>query len=282
MMKINCELPNTMLDHNNELNEYDFVLFHLYKSNSTYREYYKQQRVLHPDRLMILDNSAYEFYVKGEELDLEEYKNTIIDLQPDLYILPDVLMDHNKTLGLVDKFLTDYEFDIITDTNNKSQPLAVAQGNTSKELVHCLLEYYCMNIENVAIPFHNSFFIEMGEQSFINYSDTFLEVYKGNAINKDHKYALGRIMFMNNNRDLLNNFKHVHLLGSHCPLEKIFYDKIGDTMDTGYPVKCGIVGYKLFEEPEKPDIIIDEFMDTDIDNITKNLIINNIESFRYL
>ena len=84
-IKINSELPLTMLDRNVELNEYDFVLFHLYKAFPAYREYYKNLRKTHPDRTMILDNSAYEFFVKGEKLDLEEYANAVIDLCPVSY-----------------------------------------------------------------------------------------------------------------------------------------------------------------------------------------------------
>lgn len=53
-------------------------------------------------------------------------------------------------------------------------------------------------------------------------------------------------------------------------------------MDTGYPVKCGIAGERLFEEKEKPNIIIDDFMSTDLSPITKNLIIDNVEKFRRL
>ena len=37
MLKINCELPKCMLEDNNELNEYDFVLFHLYIKDAEYR-----------------------------------------------------------------------------------------------------------------------------------------------------------------------------------------------------------------------------------------------------
>ena len=97
-MKINSELPLCMLPFNNELNEYDFVLFHLYKTNQKYKNYYLEQRRLYPDRLMIFDNSAYEFYVKGEQLNLEEYFKAIMELKPDMYILPDVLMDSQKTV----------------------------------------------------------------------------------------------------------------------------------------------------------------------------------------
>ena len=91
MIKINSELPMCMLDKNNTYNEYDFVLFHLYVSNTEYRNYYLNQRGTNPSRLMILDNSAYEFYVKGEQLDLQEFFEAICELKPDMYILPDGL-----------------------------------------------------------------------------------------------------------------------------------------------------------------------------------------------
>ena len=47
---------------------------------------------------MILDNSAYEFFVKGQSLDLDKYKEAIIELNPDYYILPDTLMNREKTI----------------------------------------------------------------------------------------------------------------------------------------------------------------------------------------
>lgn len=82
-MKINCELPNCLLELNNDLNEYDFVLFHLYKSDPIYKKYYKEQRLKYPERLMIFDNSAYEFYIKGEVLNLQEYTIAIDELKPE-------------------------------------------------------------------------------------------------------------------------------------------------------------------------------------------------------
>ena len=54
-MKTNNELPLCMMDHNLTLNDYDFVLFHLYKENELYREYYKAVRKTYPDRLMLFD-----------------------------------------------------------------------------------------------------------------------------------------------------------------------------------------------------------------------------------
>lgn len=273
MIKINSELPNCMLDLNNELNDYDFILFHLYKNNNVYKEYYKQNKS--NNRFTILDNSAYEFYVKGEELDVESYVDTICELNPNLYILPDVLMDKEKTLNGVFKFLKEYKDKIESKTDSK--PLAVVQGNSEEEFMECLLQYRDNGISNIAIPFHNSFFLDIKPDEYI-LNDFGSEFGK---INKDHKYAMGRIQWVIKNKYILNLFDHVHFLGSHCPLEKVYY-KDYQSMDTGYPVKLGMVGEKLFREREKPNIIIDEFIDEELTSQTKMLIIDNVLKFKCL
>lgn len=279
-MIINSELPVQMLNENNNLNEYDFVLFHLYKELPLYREYFLNQRKTNPDRLMILDNSAYEFYIKGEKLDLKEFRDCIIELKPDLYILPDVLMDKEQTLKNVSKFmlmmLACHKRDVLLNC----EPLAVAQGNSTQELIDCLHTYQGRGIRNIAIPFHNSFFKEDGIHADTDIWNEFYISYE-KPINEDRLYAMGRVQFMRNNFDLLKQFKHVHFLGSHCPLEKVFY-KDFNTMDTGYPVKCAIVGDKLFRENNKPNIIIDDMLSMDLSNECKELIRYNIDLFKKL
>lgn len=279
-MRINSELPNCMLDLNNQLNEYDFVLFHLYESNIQYREYYLSQRRLYPNRLMIFDNSAYEYYVKGEVLDLQLYYEAICELCPDYYILPDVLMDKEKTLKGVEDFMGLYELGIKLNTG-KSKPLAVAQGMKSSELLECLSIYKGMGITNVCIPFHNRFFYEMGQIVHKDIQQHFVDVY-GNVLTEDHMYAMGRVQFIYNNVTELSDFDYIHLLGSHCPFEKSLYSSIIDSMDTGYPVKCAIVGEKLGEEKCKPNVIIDEFLDKELDAKTVDLIVGNVAIFRNL
>lgn len=279
-MKINSELPNCMLPFNNELNEYDFVLFHLYESNIQYREYYLSQRRLYPNRLMIFDNSAYEYYVKGETLDLHLYYEAICELCPDYYILPDVLMDMEKTVRGVNDFLHLYELGIALNTG-KSQPLAVAQGITPDELLNCLDIYKGMGITNICIPFHNRFFYKMGQIVHKDIRQHFVDIY-GSELTEDHMYAMGRVLFVYNNIKKISDFDYVHLLGSHCPFEKSMYSSVINSMDTGYPVKCAIVGEKLGEEKCKPNIIIDEFLDKELDQKMKDLIKLNVSIFRKL
>ena len=283
-IRINSELPLTMLDRNLDLNEYDFVLFHLYKAYPEYREYYKQLRETHPERIMIFDNSAYEFFVKGEQLNLEEYAQAVIDLRPDYYILPDKLMDKQATLDMTFTFMAVHELNIIRAFANTGKivpkPLAVAQGNSAKELFNCLLKYHEERIRNVALPFHNSFF----KDGYSPYENRMRLEF--GRLTEDHKYMLGRHWFIKSAEMLLREFEHVHLLGSHCPFEKRLYEEAGfdfiKTMDTGYPVKCAIAGYELFKEPEKPNIIIDEFMTTPLTPEQQSLIDININKFKAL
>lgn len=275
MIDINSELPLTMLDKNVELNDYDFVLFHLYKQYPEYREYYKQLRIDRPNRLMIFDNSAYEFYVKGEQLDEDEFCKAISDLLPDYYILPDVLMNRPATIEATARFLARYGRTYNSDLFPK--PMAVAQGNSEKELRDCLLTYRTItDVSAVAIPFHNTFFkTDLRSKEFEDWYG------RNHTINDDVRYASGRVEFIRSNQDILWKFKHVHLLGSHCPFEVTQYVGLPvNTIDTGYPVKCGIAGYEIGTEPQKPNIIIDDFMTSDLLDETKNLICSNIKKFK--
>jgi len=278
MIKINSEIPLCLLDNNNELNEYDFVLFHLYKTNQKYREYFLNQRKEHPERLMIFDNSAYEFFVKGEKLEAGEFYKAIIELNPDYYILPDTLMNMAKTILDTKSFLNIYGVSIRNDVNVKSEPLGVVQGNSVAEMMHCVSEYKKLRINAVALPFHNSFYRDMDvDEDIMN--DFFSEFGPDNV---DAEYAMGRVQFMRNWKGWLkDNFKHIHLLGSHQPYEKKYYYDF-DTMDTGYPVKCALEGVMLGNDYKKPNTIIDDFLDKELEDGVKERIKINIMKFKQI
>ena len=278
-IKICSELPLEILKTDNlRYNDYDFVLFHLYESCLEYKQYYLNMRKEHPHRMMIFDNSAYEYFVKGEVLEIPKYIKAIIELKPDIYIVPDKLMDTEATLGLNDMFFWTWS-DMLHDAeiesedwfwNIKSRPMAVVQGNTSEDMTRCLIEYYYNNcsgetpIEYIAIPFHNSFFADMYDSG-----------------NKDEDYAMGRRKWFTENIGLLRLFQHVHLLGSHMPKEKSWYHEgIVKTFDTAYPVKCAIANWPLENEPEKPNIIIDDFLNAKLTNTQKMLIDLNMQKFK--
>lgn len=275
MIKTNCELPLCMLQEANVLNDFDLVLFHLLKESAEYHQWAYDQRRLHPGRLMILDNSGYEFYVKGQQLDLTEYAEYVNDLQPDYYILPDTLMDKNKTLNSVRQFMSDHTI-VGRDVFNP-KPMGVIQGNNEEELIECLHKYKSIGLTAVCVPFHLSFFRDMEKDKYIRLG--FRDAYPNT--NDDIEYAMGRVQFVIDHKDRLDDMDYVHFLGSHCPYEKKYYNDF-NSMDTGYPVKLGIEGVSLFEETHKPDIIIDDFFSKNLADDTKQLIRENINKFRIL
>ena len=278
MIKINSEIPLCLLNENNKLNEYDFVLFHLYKTNEKYREYFLNQRRDHPDRLMIFDNSAYEFFVKNETLDMGEFYKAILELNPDYYILPDTLMNMAKTLIDTKSFLNVYGVAIRNDERVKSEPLAVVQGNSVTEMQFCVSEYKRLKIKAIAFPFHNSFYRDIDVDVDIM-NDFFSEFGPDNV---DAEYAMGRVQLMRNWKSWLKGcFKHIHLLGSHQPYEKKYYYDF-DTMDTGYPVKCALEGVMLGNDYKKPNTIIDDFLEKDLEDGVKERIKININLFKQI
>lgn len=280
MIKFNSELPNNLLNINTKLNDYDFVLYHLFIKDNVYRNYYIELRKKYPHRDMIFDNSAYEFYKNGNILDINNFLKIVKFLKPDYFILPDTLMNQSKTIKDTFDTLKYIKNDkIYKNILCNSRPMAVIQGNTEKEFLKCLKIYKNNGIDNICIPFHNNIFFELGKNNneYVNLFNTF---YKN--IFEDIYYAAGRVYFLTKNKEyLLKHFKHIHILGSHCPFEKLYYSDF-HTMDSGYPVKCGILNIKLGEENKKPDFIIDEFLNAKLNYDQKQCIINNINIIKNL
>lgn len=297
-IQTNCELPRVMMDkekfgrdYNKELNDIDFVLFHLYASDPWYRQYYKTMRSVHPDRLMILDNSAYEFFIKGEELDHKAYQDAILDLKPDYYIVPDVLMDKEKTVECYGEYIQ-----FTNEVHEKNpKPMFVLQGKYEDDLIDCLYNIRRrFTIErrrdwfNVCIPFHNEFFKYINPSYDIK--TEFLDKYSKNEITDDLRYAIGRVEFFKKYFNTFCECNRIHFLGSHCPYEKAFYNKclnnmdivcnLQITMDTGYPVKLGYTKQFLGAETKKPDVIIDEFFNTMLNEDIIAYIAANIHMFK--
>jgi hypothetical protein len=293
MIKINSELPITMLEkYNMELNAFDFVLFHLYVSDPNYRSYFNRMREEYPERTMILDNSAYEFFIKGETLNLDEYEKAIIDLNPDYYLLPDVLMNKSQTVQNALTFKVNHIRNIEKYFENTDEgapkPIAVAQGNSIDEFNSCLITLFNMGFTNIAIPFHNSFFKDEFDEcdGDIAYQ---LSTAGYQICTEDVRYAMGRAMWMKHyGMNILspngqNRYTKLHFLGSHCPAEKKYYEILpleNTTMDTGYPVKCAIEGVELGFEKKKPSIIIDDFMNDELPEAIKSLIVKNVNKFK--
>lgn len=275
---LNCELPAQLLFKSETLNDYDFVLYHLFVKNSTYREYFS--RVMKEGkRMTILDNSAYEFYRDGGKFDKEEFCKIVEEFNPTYYIVPDVLMDSATTLS---------NFRVWRDLLPGHKRMVVPQGKSLKEWLDCykrMLEDG--NFDYIGIPFHNDFFWDIGECLYRTPVGGYNNPRKWTA---DMAYAQGRCWLLNYLyvNDLIDPFKKYHLLGSHYPKElewikqanivrKGCFDWIS-SMDTSYPVTKGIEMMPI-EEGEKEKISIDNYFEESLDEYQIDYITVNIKKF---
>lgn len=277
MIQTSSELPKCLLSEEDDINDYDFVLYHTYLKDKEYREHYLKKRKSQPERMMILDNSAYEFFISGEQFNEDDYVKVINELVPDYYIVPDELMNKDATLKAFNKWIKT----TIKKINKKSRPYFTPQGRTYYEFNDCLWQMIdTINAKklprNLCIPFHNDFYKDMDIPEVVKSEF-------GDVTGLDNHYAAGRITLLSrlSFTNAFNGYR-IHLLGSHNPKEIKFIKRIPavKTMDSGYPVKLGIEGIRLGEEKEKPKTIIDDFYNKDLDENTKNLIKTNVKTMR--
>lgn len=272
-MLISHETPICLLEESLKFNDYDFILNHLLDKHPKYKEFYLNKS----QRTSILDNSSYEYFINGQEFDEKNFIKNIKELQPTYYLIPDVLMDSEKTMELFEKwkYVNKYEF-----VNCKK--IAVVQGKTLKEWLDCYLFYWKnqQHFDKIAISFHYDFLKTFS----IPYSES-----------EDVLYALGRfnlLKFLFDNKMIMN--KPYHLLGSHIGGIEFHWYKVNEfnfieTIDTGYPVKFGIEeiltsGLNMQGDPEsnikKPNIILDDFIDKELTEIQIETILENIKTFK--
>lgn len=267
-MLFSFESPIDLLQDSLQYNDYDFILFHLLKKYKKYKEFYMTNQ----DRFSILDNSQYEFYINKKEFKEEEFIEAIKEINPDIYIIPDKLMDRDQTILLFENW-------ILKHSDIPNRRMVVIQGKTFEEWLSCYMYFYEKqeHFDYVGISFHYDFFKHLGKS---------LNVLK--FANEDYYYALGRkylLKFLVDN-DLIMD-KMYHLLGSHVGgQEFLWYKNFGynfiKTIDTGLPIKYGIanINFDTWIGKEKPNIIMDDFINKKMSIQQKELIKNNIINFK--
>ena len=288
---LNSELPKPYMELGSRLNDMDFYLFHMMEDDEYSAKVYEdvtlqnavtevinERESTQQRRIQIFDNSAYEFFVRGESLDMAKFASTIVKLHPSHYLLPDTLMNKDKTIADTEKFIKEYPV--------HSEPIAVLQGNSIQDFLDCAMIYWNMGLHNIAIPFHNKFLHDLTSDSGLYWTvvDDFKCEYNVSELTDDMKYAVGRIMMVAYLESILKKFNHVHFLGSHCPFEvKFLQTLVNDwhstvTMDTAYPVKLAAEGIDMGKEKMKPTCLIDDICELRDNEFAKRMV-NNILLF---
>ena len=259
-MKISHESPLCLLDRSRNYNDYDYALVHLFETEPTYLQFFKDS--LAQGRTVLLDNSIFEL---GTAFDSDKFAHWIKELQPTEYIIPDVLED---TLGTMDNAL-DWK-EKYSDLPGKT--IGVVQGKSYEDLVQCY-DYLdnIIGVDKIAISFDYSYYLEVCPHP-----------------NKWMGYALGRVQTLTRllNDGVINTKKPHHLLGCALPIEFMFYRKGFewlDSLDTSNPIVHALLGFGY--EPggldSKKSIKLIELLNTPEPSVaTMHTITHNIKYFK--
>jgi hypothetical protein len=259
LMKVSHESPVSILELSKSYNDFDYCLVHLLDQYPEYKEYYKSARAAY-DREVLLDNSIFEL---GKSFDPESFYKAALDMQPNMFIVPDVLEDSRETIQSFKRF-----------TNNMynlkdsflCRAIGAVQGKNWQELTECY-KFITDQADMIAISFDFSYYNVTGQ-----------------GWHHLERWCSGRQRFIS---DLINSGiwrwdKPHHLLG--CSLAKEFRFYVDRNIhnivscDTSNPIVAAIHGlkydadYGLYTKPSTKlaDLIAHKFTEDQLELVKYN------------
>lgn len=253
------ESPISILDKSLKYNDYCYALVHLFETHEQYFDFFK--RAINNNVEVYLDNSIFEL---KESFDPDKYAEWIEKLQPNLYIVPDVLEDFNGTINKWMEWEQKYNFNNITR-------MGVVQGRNWTDLVECY-RFMSVAADCVAISFDYNYYQGTG------YGQTKLE-----------RYCNGRQRFI---QQLIQEGywrwdKPHHLLG--CSLAREFRYYVDHdihnikSVDTSNPIVAAMHGLKYNDErglSTKPTTLLADMIDHKITDDEQELVDYNTRMFK--
>jgi len=259
LIKVSHESPISILKDSRDYNDFDYALVHLFEQYPDYYNFFKNARNTY-NREVLLDNSIFEL---GTAFDSEKFYKAALDIQPNMFIVPDVLEDADGTVESWNKF------ELKTDSIKSSfytKSIGAVQGKTWKDLVDCY-KFMSDNSDMIAISFDFSYYQITG------YGKNNLE-----------RFCSGRQRFI---ADLINSniwdwSKPHHLLG--CSLAKEFRYYVDRNIynivscDTSNPIVAAIhrlkydADYGLNNKPttKLADLIAHQFTEDQLELVKYN------------
>jgi len=247
-IEVSHESPLSLLEHSMNYNDYGYALVHLFETHPEYFNFFKHL-TKNTDIPVLLDNSIFEL---GKSFDPVKYGTWIEKLDPNWYIVPDVLEDAAETIEEWKRFTSNY----IDKTD--ALRIGVVQGKTWNDLVKCY-QFMSNNADYIAISFDYSYYQATGLKS-------------GWANPKLELYCTGRQRFIQQLIDegYWNWSKPHHLLG--CSLAKEFRYYVDRDIwnirscDTSNPVVATIKGMSYNDDSglcTKPSTKLADLIDYD-------------------
>lgn len=265
-IEVSHESPISILNEANQYNDYGYALVHLFETHPKYFEHYKRMTD-QADKPVLLDNSIFEL---GKSFDPKKYGEWIDKLQPNWYIIPDVLESCPDTIQQWKNWEGQYT------ENTDALRIGVVQGRDWNELVRCY-NFMKDRADYIAISFDYSYYQTTGlcEDDW--------------APEKLVKYCSGRKRFISQLIDegYWNWEKPHHLLG--CSLAREFRYYVDNniynirSLDTSNPVVAGIKGLRYNDSMglyQKPSTLLADLIEHDVTDDQMEDILYNTRMFK--
>ena len=265
-IEVSHESPISMLDKSLEYNDYAYALVHLFETHPVYYDFYKKL-VETTDVPVLLDNSIFEL---KKAFDPKKYVEWIDKLQPNYYIVPDVLESAPDTIQHWKRWCVDY------NDSTDALRIGVVQGRDWNDLVRCY-NFMKDRADYIAISFDYSYYKHTG----------FIE--DDHASSDLMRWCSGRKRFIS---QLIDEGywcweKPHHLLG--CNLAKEFRYYVDNNIynikscDTSNPVVAAIKGYKYNDDHGlhmKPSTLLADLIETTLTDDQMELLEYNTKMFK--
>jgi hypothetical protein len=259
LIEVSHESPISILKNSLHYNDYCYALVHLFETHDSYYNFFHEAKLLGKE--VYLDNSIFEL---GKSFDSAKYAKWIEKLEPNLYIVPDVLEDYSGTCSAWMDWESEYNFP-------QCRTMGVVQGKTWKDLVDCY-RFMSECADMIAISFDYSYYNTTG------YGDT-----------KLHRFSSGRQRFVQQliQEGIWNWNKPHHLLG--CSLAREFRWYVDNnvynikSVDTSNPIVASMHGLKYNDEyglTTKPKALLADMIEHKINDDEMELVEYNTKMFK--
>lgn len=256
-MKICHELTPQLFGGFDKKNDYDFILPRFWGKNREYKEHYNKSK-----KFKILDNGLFE----GDEYTVPEFVQLINEVQPDIFVVPDVWNDASLTFRNAKYWYNTIKPQLPTST----QLMVVMQGKTLEDFEFLYQECEDLGYRNFAFNFSSQCY----DKLMVGHSNQLI------------RQMLGRIRVISHLKAAqhIQDTHYLHLLGCSLPNEFLYYPKDWKflrSVDTSNPIINGAMGiqYNEWGLLTKPREKMEEFFDKDLSS-TISLINYNVDKFR--
>ena len=260
------EAPLSVFDKVQNMTGGDYFLANVLETNPEYLQ--KARESVAKGRHTILDNGVFEL---DKAMDFENFAKWICEIEPEYYIVPDVLEDGKSTIESMKMWIENY----LVKVPYKCKIIGVAQGRNFSDFITCysyMSEHPVVN--KIAIPFDFSW-----------YCKGFATEHPNKLVNwaEGRKETLCTMI----QDGLINPDKPHHLLGCSLSYEFGYYTNdecwnFIESIDTSNPVVAGLKGLEYipgFGLNQKPSQKLFTMINESVSEDQWKKIEHNIKSF---